>query len=140
MASQQHELEEERRQLLLHEQSLVKDLEKLHAHLNQLDDEILRLQRVRAKSSTVTKNDAWQCPCGNTLPVERRRCGKCLRWKGGKRLPGNSVQSYPIVRNVEGGTKRKRGDKTIDDVTVNTSLKIEEQAAIASLLSLRILA
>ena len=30
--------------------------------------------------------EAWTCECGNRLAAGRKRCGQCLRWKGGKRL------------------------------------------------------
>jgi hypothetical protein len=171
MASRLHELEEERRKLLLHEQNLItahnEHLVKLHSHLAGLDKQILRLRHsqetcddqppapARVKSSKKVKvkesssaSDAWQCLCGNMLAGDRRRCGKCRRWKGGKRetrwgQSAASTDSNPPIQRVvsnnddddeEEPTKRRRGRKTSGDSA--SSVSRDDEHAAASLLSL----
>lgn len=131
-------------------QILEEERKKLLQHLGNLDDQILLLkqekeEQERAKSSKKDSkdSDAWQCACGNMLAGDRHRCGKCLRWRGGKRVKrwGNS-NSIPTIQRivssndeeVEVPTKRKRGRKANGESISAVSL-VDEQAA-ASLLSL----
>jgi len=172
MTSQLQIFEEERRKLLLHEQNLItahKDhLTKLHSHLRQLDGHILRLkqsefqqtsedQQARAKSSekvkvgvkakdTTSSADAWQCLCGNMLKGDRKRCGKCLKWRGGKRGKSNADSNPPIIQRVVSSnddewvpttTKRKRGRKASrDSASAVPAVTQDDEQAAASLLSL----
>jgi len=41
----------------------------------------------------------WTCECGNRLAAGRKRCGQCLRWKGGKRLVRWHIQPKDPTNN-----------------------------------------
>lgn len=47
----------------------------------------------------------WEC-CGDSITAEKRRCGKCNGWRGGKRVAKNGGQlksgDEGIPVNVEG--------------------------------------
>ena len=43
-----------------------------------------RAARSQAKVKE-SSDDDWKCECGNVMGGSRARCGKCRRWKGGKR-------------------------------------------------------
>ena len=48
----------------------------------------------------------WEC-CGESITAEKRRCGKCNGWRGGKRVAkdGGQLKSGdegPILSNEEG--------------------------------------
>lgn len=49
----------------------------------------------------------WEC-CGETIVAEKRRCGKCNGWRGGKRVAKNGGQlksgdEGPILSSNEEG-------------------------------------
>jgi hypothetical protein len=76
---------------------------------------IEKTNKKKKKSKSVASSDnnsgePWTCDCGEHMAAGRARCGKCRRWKGGKRLVRWSV-------------------KPKDPTTINTS-------AVASLSSL----
>ena len=143
MLSELQVLEEERRKLL--------------SNLHTLDNRILRLKQStqtnesedqptnatnKAKESTLNSTDDWQCLCGNILAGNRQRCGKCRRWRGGKRTkPKRSGQStdgnQENVQNVPSTStstsKRKRGRKVSGKIASSVSL-VDEQAAASLLL------
>jgi hypothetical protein len=51
--------------------------------------------------------EPWTCECGNRLAAGRKRCGQCLRWKGGKRLVRWHIQPKDPTNNTiaaPGGT------------------------------------
>ena len=43
-------------------------------------------------SSETNSGEPWTCDCGEHMAAGRARCGKCRRWKGGKRLVRWSVK------------------------------------------------
>ena len=43
-------------------------------------------------SSETNSGELWTCDCGEHMAAGRARCGKCRRWKGGKRLVRWSVK------------------------------------------------
>lgn len=45
----------------------------------------------------------WTCNCGNIISAKQSRCGKCHRWRGGKRKP------YTMGDKKESSSKKKKG-------------------------------
>ncbi len=139
-------LEGQRNQLLLHEETLIAahndQMTKIASLLGTLDDKIFRLKQSQAlttKSSKKSKSSdtgSWKCLCGNMLTVDRKRCGKCLRWRGGKR-----GSNPPIIQRVVSSNdnkvepiKRKRRRKSSGDSA--SAVSTDDEQAAASLISL----
>ena len=142
-------LEGQRNQLLIHEETLIAahndQLTKLRSHLGTLDDKIFHLKQSlnqlahttkSSKKPKESKSDTWKCLCGNMLTVDRKRCGKCLRWRGGKR-----GSNPPIIQRVVSSNdneveppKRKRRRKSSKDKS--SAVSIDDEQAAASLISL----
>lgn len=52
-----------------------------------------------ANNTKIAKEQDWQCECGELIAHRKSRCGKCRRWKGGKRekkwtLKGRKAKSH----------------------------------------------
>ena len=136
-------LEEERRKLLLQEQNLIaahnEQLTKLRSHLGTIDEQICRLKQSQSQRS---ESDSWKCVCGKMLKGERKRCGKCLRWRGGKRGRGSNPPMIQCVVSsneeaeveTEPPKTRKRGRKSSGDSA--SAVSIDDEQAAASLISL----
>jgi len=43
--------------------------------------------------------DSWTCVCGQLMSGKKKRCGKCHKWRGGKREPYTTVTKKPRVSN-----------------------------------------
>ena len=143
-------LEGQRNQLLLHEETLIAahndQLTKLRSHLGTLDDKIFHLkQSLRtkdtSKSSKTPKaskaSDTWKCLCGRMLTVDRKRCGKCLRWRGGKRGSNPPIIQRVVSSNdneLEPPKKRKRRRKSSGESA--SAVSADDEQAAASLISL----
>ena len=98
--SQLQALEEERRKLLVQEQNLInliashnEELVEARGKLSSLDDQISRLKQ----SQQTKESDSWKCLCGEMLKGDRKRCGSCRRWRGGKRGRGSNP---PMIQRV----------------------------------------
>lgn len=98
----------------------------------------------------VSSADDWTCECGNVMGGSRARCGKCRRWKGGKRekkwknsagetnasLRATSSSALAqVVTNTEVKQRSSNDKPSNDDATVSQ----DDAQAAASLLSLRII-
>jgi hypothetical protein len=66
--------------------------------------------RKRKRQSVVARDDdettlgePWTCECGHEMAAGRARCGKCRRWKGGKRLVRWSVKPRDPTATIAGG-------------------------------------
>ena len=116
-------LEAERRKLLVQEQNLInliashnEELVEARGKLSSLDNQISRLKQ----SQKANESDSWKCLCGEMLKGDRKRCGSCRRWRGGKRGRGSNP---PMIQRVVSSnddevvdmelprTRRKRGRK-----------------------------
>ncbi len=98
----------------------------------------------------VSSADDWTCECGNVMGGSRARCGKCRRWKGGKRekkwknsagetnasvrATSSSALAH-VVTNTEVKQQSSNGKASNNDATVSQ----DDAQAAASLLSLRII-
>ena len=142
MASQLQILEEERRKLLFQEQNLIaahnEQMTKLRSQLGDLEDQIFHLKQSQ-QTEDPPKSDSWQCLCGKMLKGDRKRCGKCLRWRGGKRgRGGNPAMVQRVVSSNDEAEmkppKRKRGRKSSGDSA--STVSIDDEQAAASLISL----
>ena len=134
-------LEEERRKLLVQEQNLInliashnEELVEARGKLSSLDNQISRLKQ----SQKAKESDSWKCLCGEMLKGDRKRCGSCRRWRGGKRGSGSNP---PMIQRVVSSndeeavdmelprTRRKRGRKSSGDDSISAVSIDDEQAA-----------
>jgi hypothetical protein len=51
--------------------------------------------------SNLIRGKTWTCKCGYQNAVEKMRCGKCLRWKGGKRIVTWSIKPKTKSESAE---------------------------------------
>ena len=109
----------------------------------------------RAASQAKVKessDDDWKCECGNVMGGSRARCGKCRRWKGGKR-----EKKWKNSAGETNASVRATSSSALAHVVTNTNTEVKQQSskdkasnddakvsqddaqAAASLLSLRII-
>ncbi len=142
-------LEAERRKLLVQEQNLInliashnEELVEARGKLSSLDNQISRLKQ--SQHQQTKESDSWKCLCGEMLKGDRKRCGSCRRWRGGKRGSGSNP---PMIQRVVSSnddevvdmelprTRRKRGRKSSGDDSIS-AVSIDDEQAAASLISL----
>jgi len=84
-----------------------------------------RRSSIDKQKSFASKNDEsdcqpWTCACGNQLAAGRRRCGKCKRWKDGRRETRWSRKSVDAIASATAASSssdkypRKTLTKAID--------------------------
>ncbi len=45
----------------------------------------------------------WMCPCGSGIPFPKSRCGKCHRWRDGKRKGGWTIKAFKTAEEDDSG-------------------------------------
>lgn len=45
----------------------------------------------------------WTCPCGSGIPFPKSRCGKCHRWRDGKRKGGWTIKAFKTAGEDDSG-------------------------------------
>ena len=45
----------------------------------------------------------WTCPCGSVIPFPKSRCGKCHRWRDGKRKGGWTIKAFKTAEEDDSG-------------------------------------
>ena len=46
---------------------------------------------------------SWTCPCGSGIPFPKSRCGKCHRWRDGKRQGGWTIKAFKTAEEDDSG-------------------------------------
>ena len=96
-----------------------------------------RLSKSGLTPAEIHNGKPWDCECGEHLPGDRARCGKCKKWKGGVRPPN---QTTTIATKPKAEKKKKKvvtmphplptvndiyknvSDKSADDFTMDGAL------------------
>lgn len=96
-----------------------------------------RLSKSGLTPAEIHNGKPWDCECGEHLPGDRARCGKCKKWKGGVRPPNQTTttstkpkaekkkkkvvtvpQPLPTVNDIY----KNVSDKSADDFTMDGAL------------------
>jgi hypothetical protein len=70
---------------------------KISESFTSIDAAKVQIKMKKKKGKSIASSDTifsepWMCGCGEKMAAGRARCGKCRRWKGGKRLVRWSVK------------------------------------------------
>lgn len=87
-----------------------------------------RLSKSGLTPAEIHNGKPWDCECGEHLPGDRARCGKCKKWKGGVRPPNQTTTTTTTKPKAEKKKKKKvvtvpQPLPTVNDIYKNVSDK-----------------